>query len=116
MDPIDLQIAARLRALRISRGFSRARLAAMAGVGPRDLDRYEAGEAPAPVSAIIRFADAMGASAAEVIVGPRVRDRTAGDDPADLVTTFSAIADGRVRRAILDLARSIADAENRTGR
>jgi transcriptional regulator with XRE-family HTH domain len=120
VDPIDEQIGARVRALRELRGLTRAELARSAGVDPADVEACETGATPTAVSLIIKLAKVLGGSAAELIGDDRGDWREALDDLArdgadgsmDLVFAFSSIPDNRVRRAILDLAWTLIDAQD----
>jgi transcriptional regulator with XRE-family HTH domain len=121
VNPIDFQIGARVRALREQRGFTLGKLAEMIGADPSDLERYETGAAPAPVSLIVKLARVLDASAGALIDEDQGAWSEALDDLAragpdgavELVSALCAIPDGRVRRAFLDLAWSIVDAQSR---
>lgn len=118
-NPIDRQIGARVRALRERRGVTQAGLAGAVGAEPSDLERYETGAAPAPVSLIVDLARTLDASAGDLIGdGPanwrEALDKLARAGPdgsVELVSAFSSIPDGHVRRAFLDLAWTIVDAQ-----
>lgn len=120
MDPIDLEIGARLRVLREWRGETLTRLARAVGADPLELERYDAGAAP--VSLLVKLAEALGASADILIVGAPVSWRKALDDLArevadgsvEAISAFFAIPDERVRRAFLDPAWTIVDAQGRS--
>jgi transcriptional regulator with XRE-family HTH domain len=122
VDPIDQQIGARLRALRQLRGLTGTELARSAGVDPADVEACETGSAPAAVSLIIKLARVLDGSAADLIGDDRVGWREALDELArngadgsmELVSAFSSIPDNRVRRAILDLAWTLIDAQDQT--
>jgi hypothetical protein len=96
-------------------------LARTIGVGPRELEQYETGAAPAPVSVIIRLALALNGSASALMDDGREawRDalhdlaRAGADGSVDLVFAFCAIPDAKVRRAFLDLAWSVVEAQDR---
>lgn len=121
VDPIDQQIGARLRAARETRQIPLARLAKAVGVEPQALGDYEAGAAPAPASVVIRIARALEAPASELIGEWREGWRQAVDELArsgadgtsDVMLAFTGITDARVRRAFLDLARTIVGAQAR---
>lgn len=121
VDPIDRQIGARLRDLRESRQVTQNALAQMVGIEPADVDRYESGVSPAPVSTVVRIANALGAPAAELIGEWPEGWREAVDELArggaegtvDMIAAYSNISDARVRRAFLDLARTIVGAQSR---
>jgi transcriptional regulator with XRE-family HTH domain len=119
VDPIDLQIGARLRALREARGVSRTELAAAIGAETLALVQIEGGVAPAPVAMVVRIAMALGASAADLMGEERQVWRGALQDLAlagpagsvEMVFAFCAISDRQVRRAFLDLAWSMVEAQ-----
>ena len=66
VDPIDLEISARLRVLREWRGKTLTRLARALGADPLELGRYEAGAAP--VSLLV---EALGAPRTSSSSAPR---------------------------------------------
>lgn len=121
VDPIDQQIGARLRVAREARQMTRSALAQLVGVHPDDVDRYESGASPAPVSTVIRIARALDAPASELIGEWREGWRKAVDELArggadgtvEMMSAFSSISDIQVRRAFLDLARTIVGSQAR---
>jgi transcriptional regulator with XRE-family HTH domain len=121
MDPIERQIGARLRALRESRGVSCSRLAIMTGASSREIEDYEAGVRAPPVSQIIKLAEALKGSAAQLIDGAREGwsealtglAQAGAEGSVELVSAFSSIPDVRTRRAFLEFAWSVAEAEGR---
>jgi transcriptional regulator with XRE-family HTH domain len=121
VDPIDQQVGARVRALRESRGVTLKELALSAGVAPAAVEACEAGSAPAAVSLIVKLARVLDGSAAELIGDDRGGGwraaldelaRDSADGSMELVFAFSSIPDKRVRRAILDLAWTLIDAQD----
>ena len=106
--------------LREWRGETLTRLARAVGADPLELERYDAGAAP--VSLLVKLAEALGASADILIVGAPVSWRKALDDLArevadgsvEAISAFFAIPDERVRRAFLDPAWTIVDAQGRS--
>lgn len=119
VNPIDHQIGARIRALREQRGLTPGDLAESVGAATTDLERYETGAASAPVSILVKLGKALGVAASELIGDDRtgwsaaVADlaRAGPDGAVELVSAFAAIPDERVRRALLDLAWTIVDAQ-----
>jgi transcriptional regulator with XRE-family HTH domain len=119
LDPIDLEIGARLRALRESRSMTQAVLALAGGVTSADVDQYETGLISAPVSVIVRMARVLNASAAELISGWRANwndavgelAKAGAEGTSELTSAFLEISDDRVRRAFLDLAWTIVSAQ-----
>lgn len=96
-------------------------LARMVGVEAADLDHYESGVSPAPASTVVRIAGALGAAVAELIGEWPEGWREAVDELArsgaegtvDVIAAYSEISDAQVRRAFLDLARTIVGAQSR---
>ena len=119
VDPIDHQIGARIRAFREQCGLAQSELAEAVGAAPSDLEQYETGAASAPVSLLVRLALTLQITTSELIGDNQASWTEAVDDLAragpdgtvELVTAFSSIPDDRVRRAFLDLAWTIVDAQ-----
>jgi transcriptional regulator with XRE-family HTH domain len=121
VDPIELQIGARLRALRESKGMSRPDLGRLIGVSAHEIADFECGEQSPSVSTIVRLAEALGGSAADLIgeAQPGWTEALAGlarggaEGSLELVSAFSSIQDGRQRRAFLEFAWTLVEAETR---
>jgi transcriptional regulator with XRE-family HTH domain len=119
VNPIDRQIGANIRVLREQRGLTQSQLAKSVGAPPSDMDRYETGATSAPVSLVVKLARALQVTASELIGDDQASWTEAVGDLAragpegtiDLVSAFSSIPDDRVRRAFLDLAWTIVDAQ-----
>jgi len=119
VNPIDHQIGARIRALREQRGLTQSELAESVGATPSDQERYEQGATSAPVSLVVKLAGLLQVTASELIGDDQASwtealgdlARAGPDGTIDLVSAFSTIPDDRVRRAFLDLAWTIVDAQ-----
>jgi transcriptional regulator with XRE-family HTH domain len=64
----EAAVGERLQRLRLDRGLSQSRLAALAGVPFRSLQNYEQGHRPTPLEAATKLAKALGVSL-DVLVG-----------------------------------------------
>ena len=96
---------------------TRAALAKAAGVDPRRLTLYEAGEASAPVSVLVRLAHALELSPAALFEDSGWTDalndlaRAGAEGSVELVKAFAALPDGRMRRAFLNLAWTVVESQ-----
>lgn len=116
-DATDVRIGERLRARREAQHMTRAALAKAAGVDPRRLTLYEAGEASAPVSVLVRLAHALELSPAALFEDSGWTDalndlaRAGAEGSVELVKAFAALPDGRMRRAFLNLAWTVVESQ-----
>lgn len=106
------EIGRRLRAARLAAGFSLKDMSERAGVHLSSIGKYEAGEQRIPASHVHAVAKACGVPLASLFGDDAV---FAGDPPemAELARSFERIPNARARRAILALARQIAERDAR---
>jgi transcriptional regulator with XRE-family HTH domain len=113
----DVRIGERLRARREAGHLTRAALAKAAGVDARRLALYESGAASAPVSALVRLARALEISPAVLFEdggwAEALNDlaRAGAEGSLELVQAFAALPDGDTRRAFLNLAWTMVEAQ-----
>ena len=116
-DPIDVAVGLRLRTLRKERGMSQEQLGRALGITFQQIQKYERGVNRVSASMLVKSARALN-------VSPNVLLPDEGDptprSPAvltllanlrgveELVETYSRIKSPRLRRAVLQLARSLA--------
>lgn len=116
-DPIDCAVGARVRLLRQSQKMSQATLADALGVTFQQIQKYERGTNRISISSLTRIARALGTTIPELVDETTDESRPLGDitdlirEPAtlELVRAFRAIPEGGRRRALLELARSLAE-------
>ena len=123
-DPIDVAVGLRLRTLRKSRSMSQDQLGKALGITFQQIQKYERGTNRISASMLVKSARAL--SVAPTALLPEEGDPTPRS-PAiltllaqlrgveELVETYARIKSPRVRRAVLQLSRSLAaDAEVET--
>ena len=120
-DPIDVAVGLRLRTLRKSRGMSQEQLGRALGITFQQIQKYERGTNRVSASMLVKSARALEVSPNTLL--PDEGDPTPRS-PAiltllaqmrgveELVETYARIKSPRLRRAVLQLSRSLAaDAE-----
>lgn len=117
-DAIDRHVGARLRQLRESRGFSRAKLAAAMDMAVETLEDFEEGRGRLTAALIRPLAQILRVAPAEFFEGfsitgeGRVRlsddDVSAAAEEERLIREFALIRDPEARRLILTLVSSYA--------
>jgi transcriptional regulator with XRE-family HTH domain len=119
-DPIDVALGARIRARRLELGLSQTKLANALGLTFQQVQKYERGDNRVSASTLVRAAATLQASVGALIGesgGPGndrpVFHQLATPGAFDLIDAYAAITDADVRRALLNLARTLA---NSTGR
>jgi transcriptional regulator with XRE-family HTH domain len=112
-DRHDLEIGARLRALRMGAGLSQAQLAARVGVTFQQLQKYERGANRIAASRLIRIAKALDVTPAQFFTTSE-NDGTANLSDPDvlmLMRSFASIRHRDLRTQVIGLVRSLAEAE-----
>ena len=116
-DPIDVAVGLRLRTLRKSRGMSQEQLGRALGITFQQIQKYERGTNRISASMLVKSARAL--SVAPTTLLPDEGDPTPRS-PAiltllaqmrgveELVETYARIKSPRLRRAVLQLSRSLA--------
>jgi transcriptional regulator with XRE-family HTH domain len=121
-DPIDLRIGSRIRAHRRSLGLSQSVLAAAAGLGFQELQKYERGLDRVAAPALLKIADGLDTTVAclvgdvepEIAVPEFVADEfpeLCAPGASELLEAFIKIADPNVRKAVVRLIRAMAKAD-----
>ncbi|WP_421932324.1 helix-turn-helix domain-containing protein [Phenylobacterium sp.] len=116
-DPVDVAVGARVRLKRKDLGISQKDLAESIGVTFQQLQKYEKASNRISVSTLIRIADSLGATVADLIGEQDDGTRSFGDLAAylgqpgalDLIRAFSRLPQGPQRRALLDVAIAMAE-------
>lgn len=111
-DPLDVEIGARLRQVRRTRGYSQVDLANQLGVSFQQVQKYERGTNRLSGSTMVRACrfleiDPKELFPPELSGGPQIDwSLYASDEAVELLKAFSKITQPDVRRAILHMARA----------
>ena len=116
-DPIDVAVGLRLRTLRKSRGMSQEQLGRALGITFQQIQKYERGTNRISASMLVKSARALGVAPTTLLPDegdPTPRSpavltllaQTRGVE--ELVETYARIKSPRLRRAVLQLSRSLA--------
>ena len=116
-DPVDVAVGARVRLKRRDMGLSQKDLADSIGVTFQQLQKYEKASNRISVSTLVRIADALGTTVADLIGELDDGHRSFGDltsylgQPGmlELVQAFSRLPPGPQRRAVLDVVITMAE-------
>ena len=117
-DPMDVTVGLRVRELRKARSMSQEALGKALGITFQQIQKYERGSNRISASMLVKAARALGVSAASLlpdegepsVAAPAVLSllaQTRGVE--ELVMTYSRIRSPRLRRAVLHLARALAE-------
>ena len=112
--PVDQEIGARLRVRRKQLGLSQTELGERLGVSFQQLQKYERGTNRISASSLIVLADALECRPTDLLgVEDTARaidwTRFHENDAQDAVGAFTAIKSPRLRRAVLNLMRAMAE-------
>jgi transcriptional regulator with XRE-family HTH domain len=120
-DPIDVAVGARIRARRLELGMSQTKLANALGLTFQQVQKYERGDNRVSASTLVRSARALGVAAAALVGegGEQATDRPVFHQLAtpgafDLIDAYARITEADVRRALLNLARTLAKSARRS--
>ncbi len=116
-DPIDVAVGLRLRTLRKSRSMSQEQLGRALGITFQQIQKYERGANRISASMLVKSARALGVAPTTLL--PEEGDPTPRSPAVltliaqirgveELVETYARIKSPRLRRAVLQLARSVA--------
>jgi transcriptional regulator with XRE-family HTH domain len=116
-DPIDIAVGLRLRTLRKSKGMSQEQLGKALGITFQQIQKYERGTNRISASMLVKSARTLEVSASSLLPdendpAPKspvilsMMSQLRGVD--ELVECYSRIKSNRYRRALLQLARSLA--------
>lgn len=115
-DPIDVRLGAKIRELRISRGFSQAQVAEMIGLTFQQIQKYERGTNRIAVATLLRLCDAMNVSAPAVIAELAGQPETAEapPNPKGSLSGSRALLNVQsepVRAAVTELLKAVGSAK-----
>ncbi len=116
-DPIDVAVGLRLRTLRKSRGMSQEQLGRALGITFQQIQKYERGTNRISASMLVKSARALAVAPTTLL--PEEGDPTPRSPAVltliaqmrgveELVETYARIKSPRLRRAVLQLSRSLA--------
>ena len=116
-DPIDVAVGLRLRTLRKSRGMSQEQLGRALGITFQQIQKYERGTNRISASMLVKSARALAVAPTALLPdegdptprSPQVLTliaQTRGVE--ELIETYARIKSPRLRRAVLQLSRSLA--------
>jgi transcriptional regulator with XRE-family HTH domain len=116
-DPIDVAVGARIRLLRKTRSMSQARLAEGLGLTFQQVQKYERGANRVSASVLAKaarvldvpIADLFGSAAAGSDALDEFAQLAAHSGALELVRAFVRIESPALRRAVLELTRTLAD-------
>jgi transcriptional regulator with XRE-family HTH domain len=119
-DPIDIAVGLRLRTLRKSRGMSQEQLGRALGITFQQIQKYERGTNRISASMLVKSARALAVAPTSLL--PE-EGEPAPKSPAimaliaqlrgaeELIESYSRIKSPRLRRALLQMSRSLANEE-----
>jgi transcriptional regulator with XRE-family HTH domain len=115
-DQIDTEVGARVRARRRELRMSQTKLADTLGVTFQQVQKYERGTNRISSSSLVLIAEALGCSPSELLGvnerGPKIDWSKFHDNEANAaLEAFAAIDSPRIRRSVLELIRTLSDAE-----
>jgi transcriptional regulator with XRE-family HTH domain len=116
-DPIDLQIGAKVRELRLAHGLSQAALAKRVSLTFQQIQKYETGSNRISASMLIRICEELAVSAGHLLedIAAAPTAGTAGElvalHTARAARALAMIRRDDVREAMFDLAKTIARAD-----
>jgi transcriptional regulator with XRE-family HTH domain len=106
---LDVEIGARVRALRVAARLSQPQLAQSLGITFQQLQKYETGANRIAASRLVRIAAALEVSPA-ILLGDGLAPNESGfDDPEvlALVRAFRRVDNHRLRERVLELVRAM---------
>jgi len=122
-DPVDVHVGARIRARRLLIGMNQETLANRLGLTFQQVQKYEGGANRVSASRLSQIADILGVEVDYFFIGldgetgtadmreEAARERLQRPEAIDLIRSYYAIADGRVRRQFLDMVKAAAEAQ-----
>jgi transcriptional regulator with XRE-family HTH domain len=117
-DQIDADVGARISAPRREQRMSQSKLGDKLGVTFQQVQKYEGGVNRISASALVLIAEALRCRLSDLLaveeLSPRIDwSRFHNDDAYAALEAFAAIDNPRVRRAVLDLVRTLSGTRRR---
>jgi transcriptional regulator with XRE-family HTH domain len=122
-DPIDVHVGTRIRSRRLLIGMNQETLANKLGLTFQQVQKYEGGANRVSASRLSRIADVLGVLVDYFYVGlpgedvapdareQEARERLQRPEAIDLIRSYYAVADQRVRHHFLDMVKSVAESQ-----
>ena len=121
LDPLDVEVGARIRFLRRQRRISQTELGQALGVTFQQVQKYERGSNRVAVATLIRIADKLEVSPTELLgvegdAAPKA-DWSVLSSPggAEFAKAFGRLKSPGTRKAVLRLVNSLAEGEDDSG-
>jgi transcriptional regulator with XRE-family HTH domain len=120
-DPVDVHVGARIRSRRLLIGLNQETLANRLGLTFQQVQKYEGGANRVSASRLSQIADILGVAVDYFFMGVEgdtgtadsreeaVRERLQRPEAIELIRSYYAIADQRVRRQFLDMIKAVAE-------
>jgi transcriptional regulator with XRE-family HTH domain len=122
-DPVDVHVGARIRARRLLIGMNQETLANRLDLTFQQVQKYEGGANRVSASRLSHIADVLGVSVDYFFLGlpgengtPNTREREASErlqrpEAIDLIRSYYAIGDLRIRQQFLDMVKAVAESQ-----
>ena len=119
-DRVDIEVGQRIKIQRLSAGLSQTKLGESVGVTFQQVQKYEKGANRVGIGRLTRIARVLNVSVNSFFEGQDTIDRvaqTGAESPLSLVTqplafrllqAYSTLADGEMRRSIVELVETVA--------
>ena len=115
--PIDVDVGKRIRARRLFLGMNQADLAATLGLTFQQVQKYEHGANRVSASRLLAIANALAVPISFFFVNRVAHDDARMEQPEtiELVRSYHAISDARVRQQFLQMVKAVAASSRRRG-
>jgi transcriptional regulator with XRE-family HTH domain len=107
-DPIDVAVGSRVRMRRKELKVSQGSLGDALGVSFQQIQKYERGTNRISASMLVRIADTLNTSVAALFSERYQTDTSLPSDAIELLEVFTSIQSNRDRRAVIGLAKALA--------
>ena len=122
-DPIDVEVGARVRAIRNAKGMSQTALGKALGVSYQQMQKYERGANRISASVLVKIARCFGVRPSQLLPDSDNVEDAPGLLPTfaqvrgadDLVQSYARIESTRLRHSVLQLVRALATTRNKRG-
>jgi transcriptional regulator with XRE-family HTH domain len=113
--PIDVDVGKRIRARRLFLGMNQVDLAATLGLTFQQVQKYEHGANRVSASRLLAIANALGVPISFFFVKRPAHDDARMEQPEtiELVRSYHAISDARVRQQFLQMVKAVAASSRR---
>jgi transcriptional regulator with XRE-family HTH domain len=119
-DPADVHVGGRIRARRLLVGMNQDTLANRLGLTFQQVQKYESGANRVSASRLSQIAELLGVPVDYFFIGlggeegsADARERLQRPEAIELIRSYYAIGDERIRRQFLDMIKAVAEAQRR---